>query len=34
MDDQRQHNQLEPTYNSFVPIQDVDLPEAMEDREG
>ena len=25
MDEQRQDDQLEPTYNSFVPIQDVAL---------
>ena len=37
MDEQKQNDQLEPTYNSSVPIQDValkNLPEAMDDREG
>ena len=34
MDEQRQDDQLDPTYCSFVPIQDVDLSEAMDDREG
>ena len=37
IDEQRQDDQLEPTYSSSLPIWDVaqeDLPEAMDDREG
>ena len=37
MDEQRQDDQLEPTYSSSVPIRDValeDLLKAMDDREG
>ena len=37
MDEQRQDDQLEPIYNSFVPIKNCnleDLPEAMDDRKG
>ena len=33
MDEERQDNQLEPTYNDSVPIHE-DLPEAMDDWEG
>ena len=32
MDEQRQVDQIEPTYNSSVTMQD--LPGAMDDREG
>ena len=36
MDEQKQDDQLEHTYNCSVPIQDVDedLPETMDGREG
>ena len=34
MDKQRQDDRLEPKFNSSVPIQDVDLPEMMDDIEG
>ena len=37
MDEQRQDDQLQPIYNSSVPIRGCntkDLPEAMDDREG
>ena len=30
MDEQRQYNQLEPTYNSSVPIRDVALKTCLE----
>ena len=33
MDDQRQYDQLEPIYNSSVPIP-VDLPVAKDEKDG
>ena len=33
MDEQRLDYQLEPIYNSSVPIQDEDLPGEMDDRD-
>ena len=34
MNKQRQDDLLEPTYNSSVPIRNVDLKEVMDNREG
>ena len=34
MDEQRQNDQLEPIYNSYVLIQDIALLGVMDDREG